>query len=108
MPAAKEAPIERERLSGKACRRGRGGEVERTEQVAGHEHYFHVGYTRTFGSAVVNELRYTYGNRINHTRSLGLGGDWPSRLGLRGVSDEAFPRFTNRAVLPPRDGETSG
>jgi hypothetical protein len=59
-----------------------------------HQNYFYVGYTRSFGSAVVNELRYTYANRINHTTSPGLGGGWPSRLGLRGVSDEAFPRFT--------------
>lgn len=58
-----------------------------------HQHYFYAGYTRSFGSAMVNELRYTYANRINHTRSLGLGGGWPARLGLRGVSDEAFPRF---------------
>ena len=59
-----------------------------------HQHFFYGSYTRTFGAATVNELRYTYGNRINHTRALGLGGGWPSRLGLRGVSDEAFPRFT--------------
>ena len=58
-----------------------------------HQNYFYVGYSRTFGSAIVNELRYTYGNRINHTTSPGLGGGWPSRLGLGGVSDEAFPRF---------------
>lgn len=59
-----------------------------------HQHYFYIGYTRSFGSATVNELRYTYGNRINHTLSPGLGGGWPGRLGLRGVSDDAFPRFT--------------
>ncbi|MBA2353803.1 MAG: hypothetical protein H0V80_03940, partial [Acidobacteria bacterium] len=63
-----------------------------------HQNYFYVGYTRTFGSAVVNELRYTYGNRINHEMSPGLGGGWPTTLGLRGVSDEAFPRFTVAGV----------
>jgi len=43
---------------------------------------------------VINEFRYTYSNRINHATSLGLGGDWPSQLGLRGVPDGAFPQFT--------------
>ncbi|HXG55647.1 MAG TPA: carboxypeptidase-like regulatory domain-containing protein [Vicinamibacterales bacterium] len=63
-----------------------------------HQNYFYVGYTRTFGSALVNEVRYTYGNRINHERSPGLDGGWPTKLGLRGVSDEAFPRFTVAGV----------
>ena len=58
-----------------------------------HQNYFYVGYTRTVGATLVNELRYTYANRINHERSLGLGGGWPSKIGLRGVSDDAFPRF---------------
>jgi Carboxypeptidase regulatory-like domain len=58
-----------------------------------HQNYFYVSYTRTFGSAIVNEARYTYGNRINHELSHGLGEGWPTRLGLTGVPDDAFPRF---------------
>ena len=65
-----------------------------------HQHYFYVGYTRTMGSALVNELRYTYGDRINHELSLGLGAGWPDRLGLRGVSNEAFPRFNIAGLAP--------
>ncbi len=63
-----------------------------------HQNYVYAGYTRTFGSAVINEMRYTYGNRINHQVSPGLGGGWPAKLGLRGVSDEAFPRFSIAGV----------
>ncbi len=63
-----------------------------------HQNYFYVGHTRTFGSAVINEMRYTYSNRINHTVTPGLGGGWPTKLGLRGVSDEAFPRFAVAGV----------
>ena len=63
-----------------------------------HQNYFYAAYTRTFGSALVNELRYTYANRINHEQSFGLGDGWPTRLGLRGVSDEAFPRFNIAGV----------
>ena len=65
-----------------------------------HQHYFYGSYTRTFGASVVNELRYTYGDRINHETSLGLGGGWPDRIGLRGVSSEAFPRFSVAGFAP--------
>jgi hypothetical protein len=59
-----------------------------------HQHYWYGGWTRTIGGRMVNELRYTYSNRINHTQAPGLGEGWPTRLGLNGVSDDAFPRIT--------------
>jgi hypothetical protein len=59
-----------------------------------HQNYWYGGYTGVFGANVVNELRYTYSNRINHTQSYGLGDGWPAKLGLQGVSDDAFPRIT--------------
>ncbi len=65
-----------------------------------HQNYFYVGFTRTFGAALINDMRYTYSNRINHELSAGLGGGWPAKLGLRGVSDEAFPRFAIAGVAP--------
>ncbi len=63
-----------------------------------HQNYFYVGHTHTFATNAINELRYTYGNRINHEISFGLGGGWPSKIGLKGVSDEAFPQFTVAGV----------
>ncbi len=63
-----------------------------------HQNYFYIGYTRSFGAALINEVRYTYSDRINHTVSPGLGGGWPTTLGLNGVSDEAFPRITVAGV----------
>jgi hypothetical protein len=63
-----------------------------------HQNYFYIGYTRTFGATLINEVRYTYSDRINHTVSPGLGGGWPTTLGLAGVSDEAYPRFTITGV----------
>lgn len=59
-----------------------------------HQNYFYWAYTRTISPTTLNELRYTYADRINHERSYGLGGDWPTQLGLRGVPDGAFPQFT--------------
>src|SRR5262249_51201335 len=63
-----------------------------------HQNYFYLGYTRTFSPAVINEFRYTYSNRINHETSFGLGESWPSRLGLKGAPDGAFPQINVAGV----------
>jgi hypothetical protein len=56
-----------------------------------HQHFFYGQYTRVISPTVVNEFRFTYGNRVNHQQSLGLGQNWPDQLGLRGVANDAFP-----------------
>lgn len=58
-----------------------------------HQNFFYGTYTRVFSPSVINEFRFNYGNRINHTVSYGIGGDWPSKLGLKGVPNDAFPTF---------------
>lgn len=58
-----------------------------------HQHFFYGTYTRVFTPSVINEFRFNYGNRINHTVSYGIGGDWPTKLGLKGVPNDAFPTF---------------
>ncbi len=63
-----------------------------------HQNYYYFGYTRVFTPTVINELRYTYSNRINHATSFGLGEPWPSRLGLKGAPDGAFPQITVAGV----------
>jgi hypothetical protein len=59
-----------------------------------HQNFVYFAYTRVISSTVINEARFTYGWRIGHSMSPGLGEPWPSRLGLKGVPDEAFPTFT--------------
>jgi hypothetical protein len=58
-----------------------------------HQNYFYGSWTRTFTPSVVNDFRMTYSNRVNHAYALGLGGNWASTFGLRGVPDGAFPNF---------------
>ena len=58
-----------------------------------HQNFFYGTYTRVFSPTVINEFRFTYGNRINHEMSFGLGESWPSKLGLKGVPENAFPQF---------------
>jgi hypothetical protein len=56
-----------------------------------HQNFYYGTYTRTITPTVVNEFRFTFGDRINWTRAYGIGGNWPSTLGLRGVPDDSFP-----------------
>ena len=56
-------------------------------------HYGYGSWFHMFGPNIMNDLSATYTYRSGHALSFGLGGDYPSKLGLRGVPEEAFPRF---------------
>jgi outer membrane receptor protein involved in Fe transport len=58
-----------------------------------HQNFFYGTYTRVFSPSMINEFRFTYGNRVNHEASFGLGESWPSKIGLKGVPENAFPQF---------------
>ena len=65
-----------------------------TTDTKRHQQFWYGSWTRVFTAAMVNEFRFTYGNRINHAYSRGLGGDWPSKIGIKGVPDDAFPQVS--------------
>jgi hypothetical protein len=56
-----------------------------------------------FSSTLINDVRFEWQPRYFFNLSLGLDQGWPSKLGLKGVSDRAFPRVTNAgyAALGP-------
>jgi hypothetical protein len=49
-------------------------------------------HLHSFSPTFINDLRFNYQPRRFHNMSRGLGENWPSKLGLKGVSDRAFPR----------------
>ena len=60
-----------------------------------HQHYTFVSWTRVVSPSMVNDLRFTYSNRINWNRSKGVGtGAWVAALGIKGVPENAFPGIT--------------
>lgn len=59
-----------------------------------HQQFWYGTWTHIFTPALLNEVRFTYANRINHQYSRGFGGNWPSKLGLKGVPDDSFPQFS--------------
>ena len=48
----------------------------------------------TFSPTLLNDARYEWQPRYFYNNSLGLNQGWPSKLGLKGVADTAFPRVT--------------
>ena len=45
-----------------------------------------------FSPTIINDFRFNWQPRRFHNASEGLGEGWPSKLGLKGVDDRAFPR----------------
>ena len=58
------------------------------------QQYVYTSWSRTLNPTTVNDLRFTYIYRKFHNLSSGLGGDYPSKMGLKGVPDNAFPQFS--------------
>ena len=58
-----------------------------------HVAIYHGAWTHIFGPTRVNDLRFEYGNRLNHTQVFGAGENYAAKLGLQGVPADAFPNF---------------
>ena len=46
----------------------------------------------------VQRPRFTYNYRYALNQSAGWGGNYPSKLGLRGVPEDAFPNYRHRGI----------
>ncbi|MBI3694196.1 MAG: carboxypeptidase regulatory-like domain-containing protein, partial [Acidobacteria bacterium] len=58
------------------------------------QQYTYAAWTRTITPAMVSDFRFTYINRVFHNMTNGLGGNYPEKLGLKGVPNNAFPQFS--------------
>ena len=56
-------------------------------------HSVMVNHMHMFTPTLMNDFRFNYQPRFFINRSLGLDQNWPGQLGLKGVSDRAFPRI---------------
>lgn len=67
--------------------------AETANDALRHQQFWYGTWTHIFTPALLNEFRFTYERRTNFVTSGGLGGDWPSQLGLTGLPNNAFPQF---------------
>lgn len=56
-----------------------------------HQNYTYLSYNKIITPTILNEARYTYGNRINWAQSKGLGEDWGKKIGIANLPAGAFP-----------------
>jgi Carboxypeptidase regulatory-like domain/TonB-dependent Receptor Plug Domain len=68
-----------------------GGAGDPTNHAENWMRYVYANWSHVVNSAQVNDFRFTYNDRLFHNISAGLGGNYPSKLGLKGVPDDAFP-----------------
>jgi hypothetical protein len=62
---------------------------------------FLIAHTHTFGPTLANDLRYTYLRRKFLDTRPGFGENLAGAIGLKGVTDAAFPAFTIPGYGPP-------
>jgi hypothetical protein len=65
-----------------------------------HDHIGYAQWLRTLTPSLVNDLRFTYETRVYHQLTNGVGGNYPSKLGLTGVSENAFPYISPSGYSP--------
>ncbi len=75
-----------------------GGAADPTDHAVNSMYYIFGDWTHVVNPSQVNDARFTFINRTYHDLSQGLGGDYPSKLGLTGVPNDAFPRITPAGV----------
>jgi hypothetical protein len=55
--------------------------------------YAYGSWTRVLSAGKVNDVRFTFGERSAHSTAPGVGGNYPEKVGLRGIDPLAFPLF---------------
>ncbi|MDQ6677337.1 MAG: carboxypeptidase regulatory-like domain-containing protein [Acidobacteriota bacterium] len=61
--------------------------------ILAHQQYIYANLIHIFSPAVVNDLRFNYGNRTALSLTAGVGSGVIKSLGLTGVSENAFPQI---------------
>lgn len=68
-------------------------DADTVNNADGHAWFYYGGWTRVVSPTMVNDLRFTYQRRYFRSYSAGTGSGWPSKLGLKALSDDYFPNF---------------
>ncbi len=60
-------------------------------------HSLLINETHSFSPTILNDFRFNWQPRTFHPTTLSIDQGWPAKLGLKGVSDRAFPRINTTA-----------
>ena len=64
-----------------------------TRNVANLAHTWLGSWVRTISPSLLNDFKYSGINQDRYITHASVGGDWPQKLGLTGVGQDAFPIF---------------
>ena len=85
--------------------------AETMSDTSRHQNYTYLSYNKIITPSILNEARYTYGNRINFAQSKGLGEDWGKVIGIPisppVPSPRSPPPATPPSATPPRNAFNS-
>lgn len=70
------------------------GAGDPTTFAVNRSQYVYANWTHVVSGTQVNDFRFTFNDRVFHSLSSGIGGDYPRKLELKGVSDDAFPQIS--------------
>jgi hypothetical protein len=71
-----------------------GGAGDPTNFSLNRIQYVFGSWTRILSATRINDLRFTFNDRVFHNLSAGIGGNYPQKLGLNGVPEDAFPQIS--------------
>jgi hypothetical protein len=60
-------------------------------------HSLLLNETHSFSGVILNDFRFNWQPRSFHPTTLSIDQGWPAKLGLKGVSERAFPRINTAA-----------
>lgn len=63
-------------------------------------HSLLINETHSFSATILNDFRFNWQPRSFHPTTLSIDQGWPTKLGLKGVSDRAFPRVNVASYTP--------
>ena len=69
------------------------GAADPTTYSLDWQEFWYGSWTHIVSPNQVNDFRFTFEDRVNHVLTQGVGGNYPQALGLKGVSDNAFPQI---------------
>ena len=76
------------------------GAADPTDVAYNSSAYYFGSWTHVLSPSLINDLRYTLNERRFHNLSAGLGGKYPSKIGLQTVPDTAFPTINASGYSP--------
>ena len=80
---------------------GKGDFADPVATTDASQKYAYLNEIHIINPTTINEFRFNYGYRVAHARTNGVGQHIVTELGIKGIIDNAFPRFAPASGFSP-------